>query len=394
MKILFIGGLINNHEDYIKKVVKYNQTAADNFQKMIINTILSNNYIKVVSLPFTGSYPKRYKGIVNKKDVFSYQNIEVEQLRSVNLKGIYLFSRLSVLTRKLLFNKNEDIKIIYSMHTPFLIANYISKKLNKDKKTILIVPDLPQYMNLDQKKSRAYELLKSIDISLMKKLLKKIDGFIFLTKYMDKELNKNKKPSLIVESVINEEDVYYDDIKSNSIVYTGTLNYKYGINHLLNAFSNIKRNDISLIICGDGEAKIDIQKMVEKDKRIIFKGLLPKNEIVNLQRNAKILINPRKNNDEYTKYSFPSKLTEYLVSGTPIICYKLDGIPNEYEKILNYCDYLGLEETIRSMIDYDEVYLSNYHNRLRHFIKEQKSTLIYNKKINEFLKLITEGDQH
>ncbi len=394
MKILFIGGLINNHDDYIKKVVKYNQTAADNFQKMIINTILSNNYIKVVSLPFTGSYPKRYKDIVNKKDVFNYQNIEVEQLRSVNLKGIYLFSRLSVLTRKLLFNKNEDIKIIYSMHTPFLIANYISKKLNKDKKTILIVPDLPQYMNLDQKKSRAYELLKSIDISLMKKLLKKIDGFIFLTKYMDKEVNKNKKPSLIVESVINEEDVYYDDIKSKSIVYTGTLNYKYGINHLLNAFSNIKRNDISLIICGDGEAKIDIQKMVEKDKRIIFKGLLPKNEIVNLQRNAKILINPRKNNDEYTKYSFPSKLTEYLVSGTPIICYKLDGIPNEYEKILNYCDYLGLEETIRSMIDYDEVYLSNYHNRLRHFIKEQKSTLIYNKKINEFLKLITEGDQH
>src|SRR5699024_5165698 len=143
------------------------------------------------------------------------------------------------------------------MHTPFLIANYISKKLNKDKKTILIVPDLPQYMNLDQKKSRAYELLKSIDISLMKKLLKKIDGFIFLTKYMDKEINKNKKPSLIVESVINEEDVYYDDIKSKSIVYTGTLNYKYGINHLLNAFSNIKRNDISLIICGDGEAKID-----------------------------------------------------------------------------------------------------------------------------------------
>jgi len=394
LKILFIGGLINNHEDYIKKVVKYNQTAADNFQKMIINTIISNNYIKVVSLPFTGSYPKRYKDIVNKKDVFRYQNIEVEQLRSVNLKGIYLFSRLSVLTRKLLFNKNEDIKIIYSMHTPFLIANYISKKLNKDKKTILIVPDLPQYMNLDQKKSRAYELLKSIDISLMKKLLKKIDGFIFLTKYMDKEVNKNKKPSLIVESVINEEDVYYDDIKSKSIVYTGTLNYKYGINHLLNAFSNIKRNDISLIICGDDEAKIDIQKMVEKDKRIIFKGLLPKNEIVNLQRNAKILINPRKNNDEYTKYSFPSKLTEYLVSGTPIICYKLDGIPNEYEKILNYCDYLGLEETIRSMIDYDEVYLSNYHNRLRHFIKEQKSTLIYNKKINEFLKLITEGDHH
>lgn len=280
------------------------------------------------------------------------------------------------------------------MHTPFLIANYISKKLNKRKRTILIVPDLPQYMNLNSQKSNIYKFLKFIDILLIKKLLKKIDGYIFLTKYMEKKVNKYNKPSLIIETVINENDISYNDIKNKNIVYTGTLNYKYGIKNLLNAFSNIKRDDISLIICGDGEAKKDIQDMMKRDNRIIFKGLLPKSEIVNIQRNAKILVNPRKNNEEYTKYSFPSKLTEYLVSGTPIICYKLDGIPNEYEEVLNYCDYLGLEKTIKSLIDYNDNYLNNYHERLRHFIIEQKSIDIYNRKLNDFFELIIEGDQY
>ncbi|RIO11671.1 glycosyltransferase [Mammaliicoccus sciuri] len=394
MKVLFIGGIINNHSEYIKKVVKHNQTAADNFQKMIINTIQDNNIIKVISMPFTGSFPNKYRDIVNKNYIFNIDNIEVEQLRSVNLKGLYLISRSLFLTKKLLFSKDENIQIIYSMHTPFLFANYISKKINKDKRTILIVPDLPQYMNLGSKNSSVYKLMKSIDIFIMKKMMKKVDGFIFLTKYMDKKINKKNKPSLIIESVINDKYINDKNIKSNSIVYTGTLNYKYGINNLLNAFTNIKRDDISLIICGDGEAKLSIQERAKKDSRIIFKGLLTKDEIVKIQKNAKILINPRENNEEYTKYSFPSKLTEYLISGTPVICYKLDGIPDEYEEILHYCDYLGLEETIKGLIDYDDEYLSNYHNRLKNFIKEHKSVELYNRKINAFMKLIKEGESH
>ena len=38
-------------------------------------------------------------------------------------------------------------------------------------------------------------------------------------------------------------------------------------------------------------------------------------------------VNPRQNNEEFTKYSFPSKTMEYLASGVPVVAYKLDGIP-------------------------------------------------------------------
>ena len=47
-------------------------------------------------------------------------------------------------------------------------------------------------------------------------------------------------------------------------------------------------------------------------------------------------MSPRQNVGEYTKYSFPSKLMEYLLSGVPVVGYKLDGIPKEYDQFINY----------------------------------------------------------
>lgn len=43
-----------------------------------------------------------------------------------------------------------------------------------------------------------------------------------------------------------------------------------------------------------------------------------------------MLINPRPSNEEFTKYSFPSKNMEYMVSGTPTLLTKLPGMPKEY----------------------------------------------------------------
>ena len=49
-----------------------------------------------------------------------------------------------------------------------------------------------------------------------------------------------------------------------------------------------------------------------------------------MQRQATILVNPRTSEGEYTKYSFPSKTMEYLLSGKSVIINRLPGIPEEY----------------------------------------------------------------
>jgi hypothetical protein len=49
---------------------------------------------------------------------------------------------------------------------------------------------------------------------------------------------------------------------------------------------------------------------------------------------ADVLVNPRPNNEEYTKYSFPSKNIEYLMTGKPVVGYMLDGMPPIYKEFM------------------------------------------------------------
>lgn len=49
-------------------------------------------------------------------------------------------------------------------------------------------------------------------------------------------------------------------------------------------------------------------------------------------------MNPRPNNESYTKYSFPSKDIEYLLSGKPTVAFLLDGMPECYRDFLYVID--------------------------------------------------------
>ena len=103
---------------------------------------------------------------------------------------------------------------------------------------------------------------------------------------------------------------------------------------LLQAFARIQNPDWKLVICGFGQAEKTIRE--SSDPRIVYLGRVDRTQALALQRGAMLLVNPRQNNAEFTKYSFPSKTMEYLASGVPVVAYKLDGIPDEYDGYLNY----------------------------------------------------------
>ena len=96
----------------------------------------------------------------------------------------------------------------------------------------------------------------------------------------------------------------------------------------------LKNPSYRLVICGDGDSRNTVLECVKMDNRVSYKGQLPREEILVLQQKATLLVNPRTSEGEFTKYSFPSKTIEYLASGTPVLLYKLAGIPDEYYE---YC---------------------------------------------------------
>ena len=168
---------------------------------------------------------------------------------------------------------------------------------------------------------------------------------------------------------------------------TGTLNYEFGISVLLKAFALIQDENLKLIICGTGAAEKEIRNCI--DKRIIFLGKVSRAQALSLQKHAAILINPRQNNEEFTKYSFPSKTMEYLAAGVPVVAYKLDGIPEEYDKYIVYVSNNApesLAETILHVLSWSNETRIKFGKAGQSFVLKEKNNLKQTKRILEFIK--------
>ena len=131
-----------------------------------------------------------------------------------------------------------------------------------------------------------------------------------------------------------------------------------------------------------------ILKAAENDSRIEFLGRLPREEVLRLQMNATVLVNPRQNNEEFTKYSFPSKNIEYLSSGIPVIAYKLDGIPDDYDRYMHYVENNTVEALSEKIMEVCELTLAqrySYGYEARKYVNENKNEIVQTKKIIEML---------
>ena len=339
MSVLFIGGVFacENEEEIIENTKGYVEFSANIFQKKLIKGFKQNKeVITILSAPFIGSYPNRYKKIFFKG--FESEQFEYRYVNFCNIWGYRNFSRAKSLKNEikniiLKENKSFDLILVYSAHEPFLEAAVYAKKLLPETKICFVVPDLPQYMNLDKNKTIIYDIFKKIDIKKMQYLMMKVDSFVVLTEQMKEVLNIGNRPYMVVEGIIEElQDsiIVRQEVKVKSIVYAGKMNFAFGIKNLIDSFTKLKGSDYRLILCGDGDAHNYVENSCKKDKRIIFKGQVSSEMAKQIIENASVLINPRPNDCVYTKYSFPSKNIEYLMSGKPVVAYMLDGMPDMY----------------------------------------------------------------
>lgn len=359
LNVLFLGGIFpkENEKDICKNSKGAIQNAANVLQWNFIEGFDQNleTPLTIINSLFIGSYPKRYKKLFVKSYPFSHNGKSKDfNVGFCNLMGFKKFSIIRTLKKAVKkWIKNTPGKksiVAYAMTGTRLSILKYAKKVDSSIHTSLIVPDLPQYMHF-QKVSKLFSLMKKLDGVGLKKNLKYVDSFVLLTEKMAEYLNV--KNYVVVEGIAKERK-NMEQAPNNScktIVYAGGLNLKYGVGDLVDAFGLIKDEHYRLILCGSGNAVEKIEEQAKTDKRIEYKGLLPHNEVLKLVHSATVLVNPRKNNEEYTKYSFPSKTMEYMSTGVPIVAYKLDGIPNEYDEYLNYVQGDSIEDFAKKIIE-------------------------------------------
>lgn len=340
ISMIFLGCLfdhnkINQYRNYSRVGL---QNAANAFQWSVVNGLEENREnVNIYNILPVGIYPQQYKKLIIRSRDWNHNNQSDDyEAGCINLPLIKQLMR-GIKLKKQLKRNSVDKVLVYSTDLSLLFAVH---GLRKNIPVALIVTDLPEYYDLQNKKAK----LRTLYSKLVYKYLDRVDCFVLLTKAMEDRLPLKGRKSIVVEGIVDSltcDSTYSASPTSDysndkiTLLYTGTLNYAFGIDGLINAVKLLEGN-YELIICGSGEMQNEIEILAKKDSRFVFKGQLPRNEVLSLQHKANLLVNPRTPDGEYTKYSFPSKTMEYMLSGTPVLMFKLPGIPKEYDDYLTY----------------------------------------------------------
>lgn len=355
---------------------------------------------KVVNVLPIGSYPQYYKNAFIKKSMFPIcgrnDNVNISFCNVKFIRNFFIeravYKYLNVYCEK---QNGEIVLCIYSASSEFLCA---AEKLKKKYPKLIIcdiIADLPGMTNLSSNKSVLLRCFIDYKAGKALRRLDCVDCFVLLTRQMADYLHINK-PYCVVEGIATETEELERNEADNkkTILYTGTLHQKFGVMNLVKAFCKIENPDYRLVICGIGDSENAIQEVAKEDSRISFLGQLPRNEVLEWQKKATVLVNPRQNNEEFTKYSFPSKTMEYLSSGIPVVAYKLDGIPDEYDQYIQYVEDDSIEGLMRSLVEVCELPIEQRQlmgSKGRSFVLNEKNSVVQTRRIVEMINTICES---
>ena len=338
-----------------------------------------------------GSYPQYYSRPFVPRFAFGAKG---QNLSFCNVKVIRNYFKTRAIRKALSkwCRSSEEPKtlFIYTISQPLLAAVSEIKKKFPHLHVCAIVADLPNMSNLSSRQGRLLRMFSARKAKEAYSLLSSVDSFVLLTKHMADYMHITQ-PFCVVEGIATlqhefSEPVYDADVKT--VFYAGTLHRRFGVLHLVEAFQRIAAPDYRLILCGTGDCENDIKEAAAKDSRIQFCGQLPRAEILKLQTQATVLVNPRQNNEEFTKYSFPSKNLEYLSSGVPFVAYKLDGIPDEYDPYILYVEDNDVSSLTRKIVEVCEKTAQERRRigmKARDFVIQRKNAVIQTEKIVSFL---------
>lgn len=368
--------------------------AADNvLQWHIVDGLLQNlgpDQVTILNSVPAGNYPKANSQIVFPEEDREYLGARLHNVGFWNLPFfkpvIRFFSYVKALTKT--HDHADNALLVYGLYLPQLLAiRRAKRKCPLD--VCVVIDDLPaQFGIITGNKLKVF--LKTLVGKWVLSILndpKTVDRFVLLSEHMKEALELKGRPYCVMEGIANPvplEPVAPQDKKI--IFYAGTLNKRFGITTLLDAFSQIKDEDYALWICGDGNAREQVEAAARQDARIRYYGFVSKSEADRLRNSATVLVNPRSNEGAYTRYSFPSKTIEYLLAEKPVVMYKLDGIPSDYDPWLYYIPENtpeSMAQVLQQVCRSDGTQLCQHARQARQWVLTHKNPTVQVKRILE-----------
>lgn len=388
MNVLFIGKFFPR-----KLITTFNidgkvGMANHNFEMSIINGLCLHNDIalKCITVPGVYSYPYNNTFFYTRRDFYQYKNTQIRSVGFCNLPVIKeIWSTITLIVNLIkMFSQYDGDRVDVIINIPkngLLNAVRVARLFTKKKITqTVIIPDVPIVeTEMDKQNMLRRMILRNLNNYSMK-MASQSNGLVLLTQSMVDFL-KHPVNYIVMEGIVDvgTMDVELKEEVSDKkiILYTGTLRKIFGVMNLVHAFQLVHDPDAELWICGSGDSKGAIENAAKQDPRIKFWGLVDSQTALKMQRQATVLVNPRTSEGEYTKYSFPSKTMEYLLSGKSTIINRLPGIPDEYYDFVYTPKDESVEaltECILKVLNMDSETRKKRAKRGREFIISQKNS--------------------
>ncbi|MBQ7604781.1 MAG: glycosyltransferase [Clostridia bacterium] len=235
-----------------------------------------------------------------------------------------------------------------------------------------IVTDLPEQMVTGTRKGH---------VRLVRKVLKNCTGYVFLTEAMNGAVNPEHKPYTVIEALCDagmKSAARTERGDVRKCIYAGFLDRRYGVGAMVEGFIMADLPDAELHIYGYGPFSDELREITAVHRNVVYHGTVMNDVIVKEELGADLLINPRPTGEEFTRYSFPSKNVEYMVSGTPVLTTKLPGMPEDYYPFVYIAEdesAEGLCESFRRVLGLPAEELEQKGKEAKKFVLEKKNNV-------------------
>lgn len=395
MIILFLGYTVNeNSVEGLSGI----SIAGNKMQLNVLKTLATYEDVdlQIITIYPIAGYPRDKNLYIKKEEIAISENLHATRIGFLNIPIIkqvwQVFSVYSQVNK--MMKNNKDAVILSFNLFPQVGLPLIWLKNKYGCETISLLADLPIDDKVDRK-GISVQFRKLFDW-LTISAIKKCDSFIVLNKHAAEKYALGKKYIVVEGGVdLKEYDVTNDitETSMKNIVYSGALSEYSGIKNLVDMMEYLKQTDIELHIYGTGFLQDYIRERSAINEKIKYFGRVSNDEMKKIQSEAWLLANPRPTYDKIAQVTFPSKMFEYMMSGTPVISTRLNGLSNEYLENLIIFDGETPKEmaiTIKRVLLESETYLSRKAESARQFISENKNWNIQGNRIKKFLDSIVQ----
>jgi glycosyltransferase involved in cell wall biosynthesis len=311
------------------------QVSAVKFETAILEGLVTNGAeVKVVGALPIASFPSSKTLLVpGSHFTTTLPGVSGVLAFSINLPLIKLGLRLLTAfyhgSRILTSGEGRDGIIVYSLHTPYLAAAIALKRVFCVPVSVFI-PDLPMHM-AGRPLTGLHGAIKNLDNRLLRRLASKVDFAFPITEGIARSWLPARVRYLVVEGIAPAVDPIRRSVSESPtrkrILYTGSFSH---ILKVVRMFCCRPELDAELVLVGGGPDEDELQALSKKDKRLEIKPFMIGKQLEREIEAADFLINPRDTHWEGAKYSFPSKLFDYMARGLPILSTSMPSIPSEY----------------------------------------------------------------